>query len=746
MTNNMPNNYPFALELRLTRRPRSRRQGMSLLIVLAMIAITMGASYAVLRSQTTAIRVQSNATRHGDARNATIVGITTAMRAMSGNTWAGVGTTFEGRLSDTEGYVVSFTTGDPGLSAGAPEYDDFPYRVTILSTGFAVDPANSHVRSEHRIRTVVRLVPRALSTAPANWPDLGQETVFQWDDNPAVVEIPVQIEGSARLHGPLRLCEDYPPVTRPFDGLIDEVALFDRALSKDEIEDIYEAALDGDGDLTDAYEDADPDHWWRLNELPGATVAADSAGGASGSIEGAEPGNSGVPIGMTNRALRFDGKNDYVNVGSIDVSGNGMTILAWFKANSFANRDARILSKATGTPTSKHHWMLSTTKSHGAYRLRFRVRTGTRTKTLVARSGSLSTDVWVFAAAVYDGSKMRLYKNGNQVGSTGKSGTLAQDPTIPVWIGDNPPGSPRVRYLRDLEAMRVAGQGDFRPFTGPLAMSYSDTDDFTLSLVQEELRVPTSSIANPSFSAPISHPGSVTAYQLFPGGKTYEIPVLDSSLSNVSLTADPASNPLGVYYHSGRVDIYNNVKIQGTIITDGSQPDLYIHGANVHLKPATLPPLDGTTTPIQLPTAYIDDDLRIQDSASGSIGGMVVTWDDFEIEKGNDNVTFDIEGRLLVKELKLKGCWQWDKGDEWWQSRLHDFYTQLNDPETVNPEPYFPRFMESSGLDPESLLTIRPESIPVAYHWHNWDQPVYVPHPDDEGLRWHLLEWTDNAE
>ena len=54
--------------------------------------------------------------------------------------------------------------------------------------------------------------------------------------------------------------------------------------------------------------------------------------------------------------------------------------------------------------------------------------------------------------------------------------------------------------------------------------------------------------------------------------------------------------------------------------------------------------------------------------------------------------------------------------------------------------------MESSGLDPESLLTIRPESIPVAYHWHNWDQPVYVPHPDDEGLRWHLLEWTDNAE
>ena len=96
---------------------------------------------------------------------------------------------------------------------------------------------------------------------------------------------------------------------------------------------------------------------------------------------------------------------------------------------------------------------------------------------------------------------------------------------------------------------------------------------------------------------------------------------------------------------------------------------------------------------------------------------MVVTWDDFEIEKGNDNVTFDIEGRLLVKELKLKGRWQWDKGDAWWQSRLHDFYTQLNDPETVNPEPYFPRFMESSGLDPESLLTIRPESIPVAYHW-----------------------------
>ena len=33
------------------------------------------------------------------------------------------------------------------------------------------------------------------------------------------------------------------------------------------------------------------------------------------------------------------------------------------------------------------------------------------------------------------------------------------------------------------------------------------------------------------------------------------------------------------------------------------------------------------------------------------------------------------------------------------------------------------------------------------YHWKNWNEPLYLPHADDDGgLRWDLLEWTDSPQ
>jgi hypothetical protein len=67
------------------------------------------------------------------------------------------------------------------------------------------------------------------------------------------------------------------------------------------------------------------------------------------------------------------------------------------------------------------------------------VRTGGSTSTLIAGSGALSPGAWVFAAAVYDGSNMILYKDGVEVGRTSKSGSLNTSTSTNVWLGDNPP-------------------------------------------------------------------------------------------------------------------------------------------------------------------------------------------------------------------------------------------------------------------------------------------------------------------
>ena len=85
--------------------------------------------------------------------------------------------------------------------------------------------------------------------------------------------------------------------------------------------------------------------------------------------------------------------------------------------------------------------MLSTIEAEGGTRLRFRVKTGGVTSTLIASSGDLVLDQWAHAAAVYDGSQMLLYLDGVPVGSTSKGGALALDDTVPVWIGGSPGGA-----------------------------------------------------------------------------------------------------------------------------------------------------------------------------------------------------------------------------------------------------------------------------------------------------------------
>ena len=47
------------------------------------------------------------------------------------------------------------------------------------------------------------------------------------------------------------------------------------------------------------------------------------------------------------------------------------------------------------------------------------------------------------------------------------------------------------RYLTDLEAMRVAGEEDHRPFQGPLDLRYDQNTSSTLSLLQSNLGLTT---------------------------------------------------------------------------------------------------------------------------------------------------------------------------------------------------------------------------------------------------------------
>ncbi|MBN2201558.1 VCBS repeat-containing protein [bacterium] len=174
--------------------------------------------------------------------------------------------------------------------------------------------------------------------------------------------------------------------------------------------------------------------YYALDEKSGQTAHDGSGNGHDGVLTGGSWSN-----GHIEGAAAFDGTDDRVDLGGLDISGSGLTIACWFRADDFGNEDARLVSKATGIQEADHYWMLSTTSSGGFYRLRFRLKTGGVTSTLIAGSGNLSAATWTHAVAVYDGSSMTLYKDGIQVGTVSKSGAVSVDPAVSAWIASNPP-------------------------------------------------------------------------------------------------------------------------------------------------------------------------------------------------------------------------------------------------------------------------------------------------------------------
>ena len=174
---------------------------------------------------------------------------------------------------------------------------------------------------------------------------------------------------------------------------------------------------------------------WKLNESSGST-ASDSNGNFSGTLINApvwQPSS-----GQLGGALKFDGNNDRIDLGPIDLSGQEMSISFWFKADDFDTSDARFISKATGTSSRDHYWMVSTLNKT---KLRFRLKTKGKTTTLISPAGVASTDRWQHVTATYDGHDMRLYSDGVLVASTSKNGAISSDSSIAAAIGNQPAGA-----------------------------------------------------------------------------------------------------------------------------------------------------------------------------------------------------------------------------------------------------------------------------------------------------------------
>jgi len=201
-----------------------------------------------------------------------------------------------------------------------------------------------------------------------------------------------------------------------------------------------------------------------------------------------------------------------------------MAITFWRYIGDLGVTDARFISKASDSAEAAHYWMVSTLDST---RLRFRLKTGGTTTTLSTDSGTLAAGVWTHIAAVYDGAFMHLYIDGVQVGSLAKTGTIDQNASIPVSIGNRP----------------ASATGGTRPFDGiiddlriyrrSLSAAEIETIRTTGSVVNES---PVPTITAPTDSGHVVQPSSMT----FIGSAT------DAEDGDVTSTAQWISNIDGV--------------------------------------------------------------------------------------------------------------------------------------------------------------------------------------------------------
>jgi hypothetical protein len=312
------------------------------------------------------------------------------------------------------------------------------------------------------------------------------------------------------------------------------------------------------------------------------------------------------------------------------------------------------------------------------------------------------------------------------------------------------------RYLTDLNAMRVNLQQDYRPLTGPISLPRSAQTVLQLSGLENRLGVTLNDVPTQETAADFSQPALPSSYRLYDGGPLYTIPrVLANPLENVTLEADPSSNPLGLFYRETNLSIRDNVTIRGSLIC---RDDVDVEGINVRFEPVEMPSLHEPGAaeaevlqqrPLRLPAVSCRN-FNVKSTGGGSLTGLVAAFNEFKVEKSPATVAFQVTGRIIARRFFVKERQPWET--EKWSDHYIAFMIQLVYTNGgVTPVPCFPIWLAKMGLDPKPSIRIVPDPTPVDYRWKMSYDTILLPHagdaspqdPNNPGLRWDLLEWTD---
>jgi len=249
--------------------------------------------------------------------------------------------------------------------------------------------------------------------------------------------------------------------TNYYKGSIDEIKIWNRALTDSEIKKEYGFCSDGtaysscsstkpkycsSGTLIDKCStcgcltgyicntttescSSGPIAYWKLDEGSGSTVKDSSGNNISGTISGATWTTTAKSGG---KALLFDGNNDYVSVGNSSILNptEAISVQAWIYTKAYTT-SARIISKETSTTANPYALELVSSRN-----IKFFIGDGT-TETGTPNIDFTLLNTWVHVVGTYDGQNIKIYINGVLKGTTPRTGAIPLK-TTKVLFGNNP--------------------------------------------------------------------------------------------------------------------------------------------------------------------------------------------------------------------------------------------------------------------------------------------------------------------
>lgn len=253
--------------------------------------------------------------------------------------------------------------------------------------------------------------------------------------------------------GPFKVGVNFPGSDEYYTGLIDDLRVYNFALSADQMKTIYNqgetiimgANSTGVGGTTPSYSNSReycvpgdtstcsaPLGEWKFDEGVGGTANDTSGNGNVGTLATGNSAPSWVS-GKLGKGLSFDGANDYVSIPTTVLNNMSQgTIGAWLKLNS--NTAATIaLKQSDGENTYAAFTIGSYVDTSG------QSATGTAGKlywhnqnstTQAASTGTVSTGAWHYVVVTFDGSAATFYIDGVNSGSTSGNYSIPNDTTV----------------------------------------------------------------------------------------------------------------------------------------------------------------------------------------------------------------------------------------------------------------------------------------------------------------------------